>query len=88
MCSLNREATYLLHVGELSLAAPLITNSFVAHSLSRRNMMHGKKFVAGGESEEADTMTAALEGERPRAPASKPARHRRNGQLGILIWSN
>ena len=54
MCSSNWEATYLLHVGELRLAAPLITNSFVAHSLSRRNMMHGKKFVAGGESEEAD----------------------------------
>ena len=73
MCSSNWEATYLLHVGQLCLAAPLITNSFVAHSLSRRNMMHGKKFVAGGESEEADA-TAALEGERARgAPASKPA---------------
>ena len=76
MCSSNWEATYLLHVGELSLAAPLITNSFVAHSLSRRNMMHGKKFVAGGESEEADD-DGRLGGGAPApargAPASKPA---------------
>ena len=36
-------------------------------------------------------MTAALEGERPRPRAARlqaSRRYRRNGQLGILIWSN
>ena len=30
------------------------SNALEARSLSRRNMMHGKKFIAGGESVESD----------------------------------
>ena len=50
-------------------------------------MMHGKKFVAGGESEEADD-DGREEGGSARARLQASRRYRRNGQLGILIWSN